>query len=65
MVPRFTHGLQHLPVGAEDLVEGFGEVRQERTAVGDLHGLWCAHARPVDRGFEAISGDHRHAGMRT
>jgi hypothetical protein len=63
--PRVTHGFQRLPVRAEDLVEGFGEVLQEMKAVGDLRGLRCTRAGPIPLDFQAISGDHCATGMRT
>jgi hypothetical protein len=52
-------------MGAEDLVEGFGEVLQEVKAVGHLGGLWRARAGAVPIGLQAVSGDHRHTGMHT
>jgi hypothetical protein len=52
-------------VGAEDLVEGFGEVLQEMNAVGDLRGLRRARTGTIHRGVQASSGDHRATGMLT
>lgn len=52
-------------MGAEDRVEDLSEVLQAVKAIGDLRSLRRARAGTVDIGFEAISGDHRHTGMRT
>ena len=60
-----THRVQRVPVGAEDLIQGFGEVLQEVKAVGHLGGLRRARTGAVPIGFQAISGDDRDTGMRT
>jgi hypothetical protein len=43
-------------MGAEHLVEGFGEVLQEMETVGGLRGLRRARTGIIAIGFEAISG---------
>ena len=62
---RVTHRFERVPVGAEDLVERFGEVLQEMKAVGHLGGLRRARTGAVPIRFQAISGDDRDTGMRT
>ena len=42
---RVAHRLESGPMGAEYLIEGFGEILQEVKAVGDLRGLQRTRAR--------------------
>jgi hypothetical protein len=50
-------------MGAEDLIERFGEVLQEMKAVGHLGGLRHTRAGAVEIGFHPISGNDGDPGM--
>jgi hypothetical protein len=54
--PCVAHRLERGPMGAEHLVEGFGEVLQGMETVGDLRGLRRARTGTIAIGSEAISG---------
>jgi hypothetical protein len=60
---RVTHRFEGGPVGAEDLIQRFGEVLHEVKAVGHLGGLRGASTGTIAIPFHAISGDHGDTGM--
>ena len=59
-----AHRFERGPVGAEHLIQRFGEVLQEVKAVGHLGGLRRARTGAIDIRFQAISGDDGDPGMR-
>ena len=60
---RHPDGLQHMVMGIEHLVEGFGEVLPQVKAIGDLDRIGGALLGSVRRGSGSISSDHADAGM--
>jgi hypothetical protein len=61
---RSAHGFERIPVGAEHLIQRFGEVLHQVKAVGHLGGLRCARTGAVALRFHPIAGDDANPHMR-